>query len=520
MLTGGDCDMNSSHIYTDSCNEVLRQTMLNQELLFRKQVKELHRLYTIQKTLMNGVGWKDLRGYNSRKVGTQSTVGPFINQMSCEPLATGKTSSAISLVGSIQFGNNNCLQEDIVICSRLQQRPHDLQLLPSRYIDYVGADLLKKENIWDSPEKSVETKRYLCGDNISCPEEVKLSLSIGGGSIKNGVGKGNDKPTYFSSRPIIDLEESTEMASIEKHVLVLGCDAPITPEQKHDSRVPAQPSRNFRNSVVTNPSLMTDSFVNGNESCQERGSFSQGFCEYQGDLSCNMSTKGKMVSSYEPLDFDLNKVLVDESFSDTNDPTVAYPSTSNSSGVSDGLIGECNGGSCSTAVSATLKEATGPPSEVDVLTHNAAISLIHFSSQSPISSINRVRSNEIENEEKEQPQRSLDSYESIVLKLAESEMDDYCASSRPFEVEEMDKRDCGIKLTRGRRIKDFQKDILPGLSSLSGREIWEDVNIMERAIRSREYKKQRSKMANGVNWFTPVRSRRSKLNYVCRKYHS
>lgn len=38
MLMGGDCSLNSPQIYTDSCKEVLRQTMLNQEVIFRKQV--------------------------------------------------------------------------------------------------------------------------------------------------------------------------------------------------------------------------------------------------------------------------------------------------------------------------------------------------------------------------------------------------------------------------------------------------------------------------------------------------
>lgn len=35
---GGDCNLNSSQMHTDSFKEILRQTMLNQEAIFRKQV--------------------------------------------------------------------------------------------------------------------------------------------------------------------------------------------------------------------------------------------------------------------------------------------------------------------------------------------------------------------------------------------------------------------------------------------------------------------------------------------------
>lgn len=35
---GGDCNLNSSQMHTDSFKEILRQTMLNQEAIFREQV--------------------------------------------------------------------------------------------------------------------------------------------------------------------------------------------------------------------------------------------------------------------------------------------------------------------------------------------------------------------------------------------------------------------------------------------------------------------------------------------------
>ncbi|XP_022737839.1 uncharacterized protein LOC111290686 [Durio zibethinus] len=158
--------------------------------------------------------------------------------------------------------------------------------------------------------------------------------------------------------------------------------------------------------------------------------------------------------------------------------------------------------------------------EVDDLIQIAAESLIRVSLENSAcyrESSTQTGSNELENEDKEQPQRSSDSFELMTLKLTEICADDYSVSSKPFEVCDAESKDFSIKLRRGRRLKDFQRDILPGLASLSRHEIREDINILEGVLRSREYKKMRAKMANGESWCTPVRSRRSRLNYVGRK---
>ncbi|KAK6251146.1 hypothetical protein SCA6_005151 [Theobroma cacao] len=158
--------------------------------------------------------------------------------------------------------------------------------------------------------------------------------------------------------------------------------------------------------------------------------------------------------------------------------------------------------------------------EVDDLIQIAAESLIHISLENSScyqESSTQTESNELDNEDKEQPQCSSDSFELMTLKLTESSADDFSVSSKPFEVSDSERKDFGIKLRRGRRLKDFQRDILPGLASLSRHEIREDINILEGVLRSREYRKMRAKMANGESWCTPVRSRRSRLNYVGRK---
>ncbi|KAK6137703.1 hypothetical protein DH2020_028629 [Rehmannia glutinosa] len=151
--------------------------------------------------------------------------------------------------------------------------------------------------------------------------------------------------------------------------------------------------------------------------------------------------------------------------------------------------------------------------EVDITVRKGAVSLIYFSSES----FARKRKENC-NLERETPQSSSESYESIVLKQQECSVDEYCVSSTPSEATSPDKKDHGVKLKRGRRMKDFRKDILPGLPSLSRQEISEDIKIMELAFRSREYKKYRPKNASRSDCFSSVRSRRSRLSCVGRRY--
>ncbi|KAI3468909.1 hypothetical protein Pfo_025572 [Paulownia fortunei] len=162
--------------------------------------------------------------------------------------------------------------------------------------------------------------------------------------------------------------------------------------------------------------------------------------------------------------------------------------------------------------------------EVDIMVRKGAVSLIYFSlgclARNQDHTPESKKRKESCNVEREAPQSSSESYESIVLKQPECSVDEYCMSSTPFEVTSLDKKDHGVKLKRGRRMKDFRKEILPGLASLSRQEICEDIKIMELAIRSREYKKYRSKTASRSDCFSSVRSRRSRLSYVGRRYYS
>nr|GLL25961.1 uncharacterized protein LOC109189790 [Ipomoea trifida] len=172
----------------------------------------------------------------------------------------------------------------------------------------------------------------------------------------------------------------------------------------------------------------------------------------------------------------------------------------------------------------------GKAAEVDNDVQKGAVSLLFFKLESTrdrscwASKASKTRQQENESNE-QQPQYSCDTFESMVLKLQPEcniDDDDSCVSSKPFEVKNTNNnKECGIALRRGRRMKDFRRDILPNLASLSRHEICEDIKIMETVLRSREYKKIMSRMKGGEpKCFTPVRSRRSRLNYAAQKHHS
>lgn len=163
--------------------------------------------------------------------------------------------------------------------------------------------------------------------------------------------------------------------------------------------------------------------------------------------------------------------------------------------------------------------------EGDKLIQEAAESLVRISLTDPAWFEDRSRqvgSNEVEKggDNPTKPLSSSDSYELNVLMLEESSTEDYSVTSKAFDIAEVSDKDFSIRLRRGRRLKDFQKEILPGLASLSRHEILEDVNILEGVIRSREYRKLRAKMADGEMVCAPLRSRRSRSYHAGRRRYS
>ncbi|KAJ0962063.1 hypothetical protein J5N97_029891 [Dioscorea zingiberensis] len=112
----------------------------------------------------------------------------------------------------------------------------------------------------------------------------------------------------------------------------------------------------------------------------------------------------------------------------------------------------------------------------------------------------RDEERQIEAEEIEEPQYSSDSFETLTMGLPEITSDKYTMPAIPSK--KVSGNDA-CKLRRGKGLRDFQKDILPGLASLSRHEIREDFHNIEHALR-------KSRSRNRENWPIPVRSQRSR----------
>ncbi|KAL0813186.1 hypothetical protein Bca101_069629 [Brassica carinata] len=109
---------------------------------------------------------------------------------------------------------------------------------------------------------------------------------------------------------------------------------------------------------------------------------------------------------------------------------------------------------------------------------------------------------------------SCDSYELHTLGISETNTEeDLCVSSMAMDelnnITRDGNKEMGLKLRRGRRMKHFQKEILPNLTSLSRHEIHEDINILEAVLRSREYKKMQGKTKDVIKLGANQKNKRS-----------
>ncbi|KAL7160330.1 hypothetical protein ABFS83_01G087200 [Erythranthe nasuta] len=291
----------------------------------------------------------------------------------------------------------------------------------------------------------------------------------------------------------------------------------------------------------------------------------------------NMSARRKLFRSHKRELFDLNKALPDESSSgvSNNEDTFftvldwrkPYNSTlmTSASKDSDEIIcqstfrgpqldakghvplsemnveGADSNRSPVSCKSDSITETKSQPSDrtkekidgVDRTVRAGAVSLVYFSLEC---SSKKNQDHSIEpkkrkeccnsnnnNNEKDGYESSSESYESIVLREPECGAGDYGMTSALMTEATIlsDKKEHGMKLRRGRRMKDFRKEILPNMASLSREEIREDIKIMQLAVRSREYKKYKSKSVKGSRCVSSVvKSKRSRVSSVGPKYNS
>ncbi|XP_038970346.1 uncharacterized protein LOC103700861 isoform X1 [Phoenix dactylifera] len=212
MLSGHFCNgfmLRPVNEYSEYDKEMLKRTMLEHEATFRKQVYELHRLYRIQRNLMDECQKKGLHRYSIPSDTSQST-NTFSSQMPCEgttkvwqmshlpvvnasydkaPFAsTDDTRSSLNFLreGSVQSGpislENEVSLKDGELDSKLQKSPRrmfDLQLPADVYIDSEDAERSGKKDFADSSSRFTVSPSRTCSADPD--NAVKLTLSTGMG---------------------------------------------------------------------------------------------------------------------------------------------------------------------------------------------------------------------------------------------------------------------------------------------------------------------------------------------------
>ncbi|GAB2274135.1 hypothetical protein Dimus_008907 [Dionaea muscipula] len=615
MFRLGDIDPNSIYRCTDSFKETLRQKMLNQEVVFRMQLFELHRLYRTQMNLMEECKPMDLESCYVKIKSTSSTSYNLIDQAMYSGLMKDTPFTTSRGAISMQPMREDLLEKQYQIhynswfrCPDFKQRPLDLQLPADEFISHINDDYFHgnetRRNPFEAPYK-LKTNSLIV-DKVSDFKDPKFSLGIRDGTIKKSE-HGKNKCRAIP-HDVIDLEDpSFSLPSKNRHSTFSSglASSSFTPcAQRHLGH-------EFTGCRYT---------ADIGPSCFRQASISSGFCRQQTEQkpSTDFSNKKTLSLSRKAIDLDLNMPLLQEvdtspSFSDNSTVLnpVNGPSSSKSVSVQAQAVDHPVNGSKLEIIDLELPPPSGHGPElknesagsvqvnlektadnnnnnnvvssddssirtmqsgidcgdshveesrsplgdgcidekeeeavVDEFVQAAAETILCISS-SEIMAAMADDDHQVQDNEENRGENSSDSYELLVLKRTESGPEDYEVSSSKAtvvaagELEEKKKKrgspsspspspspsplpsPSPYKLKRGTRMRDFQKDILPALSSLLRHEICEDVSIMENAIRSREYKKMKSKMGNANNdgtWCTSVRSRRSRTNYRRRYY--
>ncbi|KAF4404082.1 hypothetical protein G4B88_014538 [Cannabis sativa] len=579
MLFPRDFDLNSvdmctdsPRVYTDSLVEVFRETMLKQEIVFRNQVHELHRIYGMQKTLMqplgdhgllqskqyiSTVGSEDLKlslrveeDIRRHKSGKNTWFDVNVHPYSENFIDLEESSATTSNEDSGNVLPNGVTMTDLIITSSLKKDQSNETVENSTFLDdpersCFDQDLNRKpstkmEQISTYGKWEVDLNKICCDDDDSCnssndpmltanPSTASSSLTLvvaveeGNSSSKacpkecnncSDETSGITHPDDSGNFALVDLNSSSERTEMcAKHTkfhelsgsevirgpceeLELDCNK----NDSHDVNI----NDMLENSKSQTHTCIATLAVNHEKGKSESDLFTYSDhskdvirdahgntssppcipCLFGDNESSNAETMQSEIEVLNPLPTDR--------LSGNKNPR---PSDSSE------LTHEC----------LLSKEESD---EVDVSIQMAAESLIHFSLESSAvyqdCSVKDASSIDIEAAEREMPQYSCDSFELFTLNLKECSNDDFCVSSKSSNVNATETKDYGFKIRRGRRLKDFQRDILPGMASLSRHEICEDINILEGVLRSREYRKNQAKMGDGHGWCTPARSRRSR----------
>uniref|UniRef100_A0A9I9CLN9 Uncharacterized protein n=1 Tax=Cucumis melo TaxID=3656 RepID=A0A9I9CLN9_CUCME len=594
MLVQGDFSSDSMQMYSDSFKEALKQTMLSQEVMFRKQVHQLHQLYSVQRILMQNFGFEELDRCRFKKAGIIPTFMPYASPTRYDPFTKETVVSSICMLEKHPAKNH-----------KLRHGPLDLQLPPDQYVSLIEPDLEELDLSLDlkignpKKEKDEEILSYKKSRPMLSEEVIDLEDSVDG-----------DAENLYSLDLNVPTIQSIEFETSLNHIS--SDNLPIKNEQLRPREARYLDLNEAQSDDMITTHYSTSSSSHGNKEADSKGQ--QANCSSQiwvGDKNNYCSTESSTFEQDANLDVmdcgsgneryethstesklkeastgEMNNHQRDEApmvstvnfskdFSNCYDEeskkleaVIVPPADIHARLQKSEVCSDCSHAvedGCNSILTVTISGISTCKAENDsggeqkvqnlnqcyetqkelhstetifssgqdhrssgsiesehgeesskmrVLLQNAVETLICMSlndSAFDHDCITKTESSEMVKDQVDQPQHSCDSFELLVLNQTENKEDDEfsISSSQLSEVTDMENMNFGVKLRRGRRLKDFRREILPGLSCLSRHEICEDINIMETVLRSREYRKNRAKIQDGQKVCSPTKSKRS-----------
>ncbi|OVA00724.1 Protein of unknown function DUF863 [Macleaya cordata] len=265
-----NCFMTKSRMdaYPEHDKEVLKQTMLEHETVFRNQVYELHRLYRTQRDLMNELKRKELHKYPRPVEASQSS--PFSSQIPSEdakkmwqipsfPLASSscsrpsisgaesmqsplnfiKESSMQATPYPVQNGGTSKEHESLESKSKeVPRRMFDLQLPADEYLDSEG-ERIEEEKVSHASSEAGYPLKGNC--RVAPVIDVKLSLGSSGNPNCQGDASKSDS-RLWNRHGLADLNQpvQVEETTTPAPVTFLGTAAHCGEIQRQD--LPAKPN--------------------------------------------------------------------------------------------------------------------------------------------------------------------------------------------------------------------------------------------------------------------------------------
>ncbi|KAF2325439.1 hypothetical protein GH714_028706 [Hevea brasiliensis] len=247
-------------VYTGYDKDVVKQTMLEHEAIFKKQLCELHRLYRIQRDLMDETKRKEL--YKNRMpIETSLSSSPLASQVTSEdarkwhilgfPLGNsvcaGPSTSGIedmhSPLSSIKrsssqasplLSQNGGTSKDVEILesrpSKVRRKMFDLQLPADEYLDTEGQQVqLRDENICG-------ISSYPSNRNHKVAPGSGINVLVGTGGKNNCQGDTLQSESCLKGKNnLADLNEPIEVEDINASANdLLGCTSSHCEIQEHE----------------------------------------------------------------------------------------------------------------------------------------------------------------------------------------------------------------------------------------------------------------------------------------------